>query len=347
MLAWRMIALSLTLALLPRCGTDRDAATGDPAPICVSGVRTCQDGDVYECVGTGARLALVETCDDTCFESRCCVRACVGRECGSDGCGGTCGAGGCAEGATCHPDSGQCVIATRCGDGVCSRMGAVPAEDCAGCPADCSCGDGDPCNGEERCDESTGLCAPGEPIACDDLDACNGVEACDPDTGACVSGEPLACDDQDPCTADDCLPGSGCTHAIAAVAPCEDGDACTQADACDGRGDCVGGPSVVCDDENPCTEDACDPGTGCRHRENGACECETDEDSPPDVDLCDGARFCDVEGRLGSPRLCRDAPETAVRCDDPDDPCLPGSRLPTGDGDLRDASEVGGRCVRR
>jgi hypothetical protein len=45
--------------------------------------------------------------------------------------------------------------------------------------------------------------------------------------------------------------------------PCNDGDACTHGDACDDvTKTCVGTPLTGMDDNNPCTEDKCDPATG-------------------------------------------------------------------------------------
>ena len=52
------------------------------------------------------------------------------------------------------------------------------------CPP--SCDDGNPCNGVESCNPSTGLCESSDPIVCDDGDPCNGLETCDPATGTCV-----------------------------------------------------------------------------------------------------------------------------------------------------------------
>ena len=50
---------------------------------------------------------------------------------------------------------------------------------------------------------------------------------------------------------------------------CDDGDACTTNDACSG-GNCVGGPPLNCDDNNPCTTDTCAPLLGCQHANNTA-----------------------------------------------------------------------------
>ena len=43
---------------------------------------------------------------------------------------------------------------------------------------------------------------------------------------------------------------------------CSDGNMCTAPDTCQ-DGDCVSGPEIVCDDKDPCTEDSCDPASGC------------------------------------------------------------------------------------
>lgn len=44
---------------------------------------------------------------------------------------------------------------------------------------------------------------------------------------------------------------------------CSTGDLCTTGDTCNGAGTCEPGSAVVCDDNNPCTQDSCDTGSGC------------------------------------------------------------------------------------
>ena len=51
-------------------------------------------------------------------------------------------------------------------------------------------------------------------------------------------------------------------------AACDDGDVCTVNDACS-AGVCVGEP-LDCDDDNPCTDDACNASGGCFHTNNNA-----------------------------------------------------------------------------
>lgn len=47
---------------------------------------------------------------------------------------------------------------------------------------------------------------------CDDGDPCNGVETCDATSGTCVPGSALPCDDGMACTTDSCMAGVGCQH---------------------------------------------------------------------------------------------------------------------------------------
>lgn len=73
------------------------------------------------------------------------------------------------------------------------------------------------------------------------------------------------CDDGNPCTWDAYdLKTRECKHrAKASLTPCDDGDPCTLDDKCI-NGKCVR-ETKVCNDNNPCTEDSCDPETGeCR-----------------------------------------------------------------------------------
>ncbi|MBM4398572.1 MAG: hypothetical protein FJ087_23165 [Deltaproteobacteria bacterium] len=44
---------------------------------------------------------------------------------------------------------------------------------------------------------------------------------------------------------------------------CDDGNVCTAGDACSPACACAPGAALVCDDQNPCTTDACYPATGC------------------------------------------------------------------------------------
>lgn len=215
-----------------------------------------------------------------------------------------------APGGPCHGDSGGPAFVTRSGQeyvaGVtsygdqycqyfgCSTkvdafeafiadfVGGLPGTPCA---ADATCLSGHcvdgicctgPCN--DTCTAcnlpgSLGTCAPApNGTSCSDGNPCNGDEVCL--MQACVPGEPPDCRDDNPCTLDGCDPRQGCRHD-----PVEDGLPCPDADACNGEetcqaGACRAGPPLDCDDLNPCTEDTCEPASGCRHdvlAEGSAC----------------------------------------------------------------------------
>ena len=153
-----------------------------------------------------------------------------------------------------------------------------------------------------------------------------------PDAGVCEGGY---CSDEGQCvlrTADD-------------GAPCNEADwtACTIGEC--KSGGCVDVATVVCDDDNPCTDDACDPETGsCSSTANTAlcddgnpctsgdvcadgdcagteinavteegdvCTCTTDAECAiyDDGDLCNGVWGC-VEGS------CAELADSAVTCDE-------------------------------
>lgn len=100
--------------------------------------------------------------------------------------------------------------------------------------------------------------------ACEDNNACTQGAACF--NGTC--GTAVDCNDGNVCTDDSCNPASGCVHTNN-NASCNDSNACTTYDTCS-NGVCVGGPAPDCGDLNPCTDDSCDPATGCVHTNNTA-----------------------------------------------------------------------------
>ncbi|MEC9072024.1 MAG: hypothetical protein VX938_06575, partial [Myxococcota bacterium] len=94
-----------------------------------------------------------------------------------------------------------------------------------------------------------------------------------------------SCNDDDTCTDDVCVAGQGCSHELN-EAPCSDGNPCTDGDLCT-AGVCESGAQVICDDDNPCTTEACDPASGiCNYNvlEDGT-SCE-------DGDVCTNPDAC-------------------------------------------------------
>ena len=82
--------------------------------------------------------------------------------------------------------------------------------------------------------------------------------------------------------------------------PCSDGDVCSGNDTCV-SGLCMGLAGTNCNDGNPCTDDLCDPTSGCTYSYN--------EQSCEDGDLCSSPDSC-VEGEC--------VPGPATICDDDD-----------------------------
>src|SRR5262245_55616862 len=101
------------------------------------------------------------------------------------------------------------------------------------------------------------------------------------------------------------LPASG--QACTSDDECADSSLCTVNEHCD-NGACVSDP-LNCDDGNPCTQDSCDPATGCQHDD------QPDGSSCSDGNPCNGEETCHG-GNCGSDR--------PLDCDD-DNPCTADS----------------------
>jgi hypothetical protein len=237
--------------------------------------------------------------------------------------GATCASLGFPAGGslTCATDCSAIITVPHCSISVtqpCTGSGDCPGESCvAGCAA---CGNGFLDPGEE-CDEGAGNrdagnhcrvdcrlprcgdgtldfshCANAPDQACTTAADCAGVpcvrgETCDLGTATCVGGpnNGRACCVEADCPGGDC-PGDGCTanrDDIAGCCPCN----CSLSPiTCEG-----------CDDGNPCTEDRCDPVTGCSHVP------APDGTSCADADPCNGEETC--RGGTcspGPPKSCDD-----------------------------------------
>jgi len=174
-------------------------------------------------------------------------------------------------------DENACTVDDICAEGECSG-GII------------SCNDNDPCT-QDLCDPASGCLHPpaaGQP-ECDDGNGCTLVDKCQ--GGLCVGSNPKPCDDDNICTDDSCSPQTGECTFTANTATCNDGNVCTVTDTCAAK-QCVGNGPLNCDDENPCTNDACDPEDGCFHTDNGICQCEEDEDCADDGNPCNGTIVC-------------------------------------------------------
>jgi hypothetical protein len=145
----------------------------------------------------------------------------------------------------------SCTAAAECLSGYC--VDGVCCE--SACGANCQA-----CNLQT----TLGLCRTvPDGTHCADGNLCNGDETCQ--AGQCVPGSPPVCDDFNICTLDSCDAVVGCQYANV-----QDGTSCTNGDICDGEetclgGNCSSGMPLDCDDHNMCTQDTCDPLSGCQH----------------------------------------------------------------------------------
>jgi hypothetical protein len=197
------------------------------------------------------------------------------------------------------------------------------------CDSDEDCDNGVPCDGKETCvDEKcqvgtplnngdpctvfvvvNGFCQDGEciPLSCGDGTTDPGEECDDgndvQDDG-CRTNCHFSCDlnseceDDEPCTTDLCqVQGNSrfCVH-FPNHDPCNDADTCTIRDRCQ-DGTCSGGLPNPCDDDEQCTDDSCDPSTGCVNeaKDTGSCN---------DGDSCTGPDTCQAGECVSGGNTC-------------------------------------------
>ena len=200
-----------------------------------------------------------------------------------------------------HCVAGSCVSdVLNCDDNsVCTADSCDPANVAHPCTNDSSllgdtCNDGNDCT-TDACDPVLFCVFPPKAlgIACNDFLSCTNNDACD-GVGSCIGHS--VCDDGLPCTDDfaDEANACACTNAVSFPGTiCDDGSVCTAGTTCDGLGGTSascnlanGGTPLNCDDNNPCTDDSCDPVLGCVHTDNTA-SC-SDGDACTVGDVCGG-----------------------------------------------------------
>ena len=200
------------------------------------------------------------------------------------------------------------------------------------------CNDNNPCT-DDTCTRPRAASTPTTTRnTCSDGSACTTNDTCS--GGTCVGGAAPNCDDGNVCTDDTCNPATGCTHTNN-IAPCSDGNACNGTGSCL-AGVCQAGTALVCNDNNPCTDDTCAPTTGCVYTNDNTNSCS-------DGNICNGTETC-LAG------VCQAG--TALVCNDnnlcTDDACAPATGCahtnnvaPCNDGNACTTSDAcsGGTCV--
>ena len=220
------------------------------------------------CVYNAGKLGV--TCDDgnVCTEKDACA---------TGGCKGA--ARGCSDGNACTTDAcdpsvtGGCVNAAgaglSCNDGdLCTANDACKNGACAA-GGKLACDDGNPCT-DDSCDAKKGCVNAANSKPCDDNNGCTAGDVCGQGASGvavCKPGAAKTCDDGKHCTKDICDPkasggAGGCVSTPDDGLGCDDGDVCTEGDVCKSS-TCTSGPAQLCNDDNVCTKDACDPKKGC------------------------------------------------------------------------------------
>ncbi len=216
-----------------------------------------------------------------------------------------------ATNQVCDKNAAFCVDCVTAGD--CKIGETCAANKCSAAPAKCA--SSKDCAGLLVCDKAAGIC-----VGCVLPGDCTAAETCQ--ANACVAkicttpicqsstvwncnaegtgyvAAPTPCDDGQPCTTDLCAPGTGCVHPANADA-CTDGNACTAGDTC-AAGKCASGKPTDCNDLNVCTNDSCQPATGCVHLASNATACD-------DGSFCTSGDACQGTACVG---------KVTVSCDD-------------------------------
>jgi len=357
--------------------SDCDAQT--PLAEACNGADDDCDGEVDEPKLSDGKY--LELCDDA-------------SDCTQDTCDGVAGCshkpldgGECVDGDPCtagdHCSAGTCLgLPVVCDDGdPCTDDSCDGAGGCKSENNVADCDDGDPCTVKDTCDG--GVCSgfsvdcscmsDADCVAFDDGDLCTGTLVCDKSSlpYKCIvkEGSEVQCPEPPEgadamCLASACVPETGDCELVPAHEgfACFDGDVCTVGDKC-GAGACTAGDAMECDDGNGCTDDSCDPASGCVHSSNAA-ECDDGnactagdhcaqgscafdslvdctDTNPCTTDACDGKTGCVYNLNAlscddGSACTVGDAcklgvcqPGVTVSCDDgnpcSDDSCVPAS----------------------
>ncbi len=284
------------------CNTDNTCGFG----LATDGT-VCNDGDACttDACASGACVGAKQSCND-------------GNACTDDTCNSASGCVFMPNAATCD-DSNACTFGDACtatvclpgtvtacnDDTVCTSDSCNPTSGCVHAPNDVTCTDDNACTVGEAC--SKGLCQGALFADCNDTNPCT-EDSCDPASGCSHELNAKTCDDSQPCTNDGCDPIKGCVH-LPNSATCTDGNACTVGEACS-KGLCQGALFAVCNDANPCTDDSCDPASGCVYAQTSK--------SCDDGNACTTADVCTAGTCIGG--AAPDCVDTNLCTDDGCDP---------------------------
>lgn len=307
------------------CLKDEDCAKKEDGDLC-NGTLFCNKAKApYFCEIDPKTLINCDTSkDSTCSKTVC------------DGKKGECVAKPEPTGKPCDADGSVCTLSDACTLGVCSPGKGL------------DCDDGNVCS-DDSCDAKKGCQNLDNFSACEDGNLCTKSDTCA--LGNCKPGNKLLCDDKEGCTFDFCDKKTGtCAHEGASHDgdPCDaDGSVCTAPDNC-ADGKCAAGKQKVCDDNNLCTKDGCDPKSGCTATFDNQAKCDADGKKCTPHDFCSNGQC-----KLGGPKNCDDGNTCTVdSCDGNTGGCIHKSASLDGetcDADGSLCTEVdkckAGKCV--
>ncbi len=319
------------------CRGDTPNLEGDSCvDVCIPGQRKCEydeNNDAYfvtACAEDGSEWLATEDCADglICLDGYCILKAC---EASALMCRGN-GVLSCAEDELGFVEEDDCGSSDLCTERTCT-----PGVGCGEEDTSLRCNDQNACT-DDTCDAEEGCRFEFNTDPCEDGNSCTVDDTCR--LGIC-RGSALSCDDGNVCTSDACDPESTgdnpCVHENL-EGPCSDSSACTSGDSCH-NGQCSG-TQVVCDDGNICTNDSCNPLSGCVYTpnshscndgnactENDICFNKICRGSPSiynDGKFCNGTETCDPQSgiSLGSAPSCDDGISCTVdSCSDSTNRC--------------------------
>ncbi len=335
-------------------GSCKQTATADGTS-CSDGT-VCTDADVCaggSCAGTPVSCDDKNACTlDTCDPIAGCTYVAANTPCDD--------ANACTTGDTCAAK--KCTgtpidIKTECGDGnpcttdTCDKIaGCVYAANTGNCSDGNACTIGDVC-ADKACKSGTNTCTCQQDSECaskEDGNFCNGTLFCDksgPSNQCKVNPATIVTcntsgDGQ--CDQTTCIPATG----VCAVGnlpdgkSCDaDGTVCTSNDACL-NGVCTAGPQKNCNDNNVCTDDACDSVQGCLNT-NNVSPCDADGNACTMNDTCSG-KLCIA----GPKKVCNDGIDcTADACDQVSGSCVFDGTAMTGAAcDDKNVCTVSDKC---
>ncbi|MCO4760647.1 MAG: hypothetical protein KC502_04040 [Myxococcales bacterium] len=258
------------------CGVNTcDVKTGQCGMVALKEGKVCDDGSTCTSKSACKEAACVGEVDKKCDDGN----PCTADNCDPlKGCVHPAAPGDCDDGKTCTEEdtceNGGCVGQKKpCDDGVgCTFDSCDPKTGkCINTPGIKTCNDNNPCT-VESCDPKTGCKNNVDDKAkCEDDDKCT-ITACksgkcvttaiDKTVEGCGCTSNKECNDNNPCTTDSCVKGD-CKFDAAPQdgKACQGGNLCVLNMKCN-KGSCSGGTAKVCNDNNPCTNDACSAKTG-------------------------------------------------------------------------------------